>query len=374
MSRTTWTSSGAPPPLIRRAHSLKSGAQGVAAAFTLVEILVVLGIIALLAGILLPAVLRSRQRAHRANCQNNQSQIARALAAYLNDNAEYYPSYVNYGGLTATGANTPAVAQAGSRVIREYSNFNNYPITSPRHMALAYASGNLASFYTPGLRNFIPNGLGLLVASGFFQDGAALSCPVLASPAVTWYGQGTGSVLYGYTHYGAALWSRLGQATPSKAILYGDGRWLPVFGTDRCLALLGGYSYRLTPYFRGVSGWSDNSTLRPYALLPYAKPAIRAYKMCPPFKTIRQLGQRAVVSDTFDRAATWQGPSMVRMHHGEGYNVLYGDGHAEWRFDPDDEMTTGIYIPSARYDNLTSSSPTSQEAWHIFDMANRVDE
>ncbi|HRU07517.1 MAG TPA: type II secretion system protein [Candidatus Brocadiia bacterium] len=370
----TWTSSGAPPPLARRAQQTQSGAQGVAPSFTLVEILVVLAIIALLAGILLPAIVRSRDRARRTHCQNNLSQVTRALSLYLNDFSEYYPSYVNYGGLTSTGANTPAVSRAGSRVTCEYSNFNNYPITAPRHMVMAYASGHPASYYTPGQLNFIPNGLGLLITRGYFQDSASLSCPVLSSPTVTWYGQGTSSVLYGFTYYGPATWSRLGQATPSKALIYGDGRWLPVFGADQCLALLTGYSYRLTPYFRGVSGWTDNSTLRPYVLLPYAKPAVKAYKMCPPFKTAKLLGQRAIVSDTFDHAATWQGPTMVRMHHGEGYNTLYADGHAAWRFDPDDEMNTGIYLPSARYDNLTSSSPTSQEAWHIFDLANGVDE
>src|SRR3954451_2149923 len=67
-------------------------------AFTLVELLVVIGIIAVLIGILLPALGKARKASKTASCLSNVRQLVMAEVQYVNENKGRFSPYYNGSG------------------------------------------------------------------------------------------------------------------------------------------------------------------------------------------------------------------------------------------------------------------------------------
>ena len=165
--------------------------------FTLMELLVVMVIIALLVGLLLPALGRAREEARKTQCRSNLRQIGLAMTMYCSDNRGWTPAVYGWAvdaanGVTRLVHTTAAQDYRGSDgeaakwYLRPRVTFLSFGggIYDPYDDEILYADDGTTILSFPnvssrGQGGGIPTGLGLLLSGGYLtQQGASvLNCP-----------------------------------------------------------------------------------------------------------------------------------------------------------------------------------------------------
>jgi prepilin-type N-terminal cleavage/methylation domain-containing protein/prepilin-type processing-associated H-X9-DG protein len=255
--------------------------------FTLVELLVVIGIIALLISILLPSLNKARETANRVKCASNLRQIGQAILLYGNDNHQNYPRGIWV--LTSAGGCIPS--DAGWDTSGASAQGLTDPFNGPLTTGATFTANPANPFWSTV--NNVPGALYLLLRTEDITP-AVFVCPSSGATADQ-FGGGANTALNqtNFTNIQANLSYSYANDFPDVTAV-GGGFKLNSAAIDPAFAV----AADINPGTTGTSG-TDN-----------------------------------VLAVTTSSSSQDMRLGNSNNHGKDGQNVLYGDGHVEFQNNP----------------------------------------
>jgi prepilin-type N-terminal cleavage/methylation domain-containing protein len=235
--------------------------------FTLVELLVVIGIIALLISILLPSLSKARETANRAKCASNLRQIGQAMQLYANENNGAFPRTGYVGTVAVTGTQ--------KSVTQDQGHVDPFAVTP-----------------APGAANIVSQEFWMLLRT---QDmvSAVLTCP-------------------------SANWTPDGYSVGTIHTALGQGNF----------SATNNLGYSIEPaYPSSVAGAAVDQGFK-WTVASWTADMAIAADLCPP-PTNGTTGGTVVTVVSTSSSKDQQNANSTN-HQRQGQNALYGDGHVDF--------------------------------------------